>query len=201
MAFNYKEYWESRYKEWWNSGAWSYWDNAIFKADYINKLIKDNNIKSVVEIWCWDWANLSLYKWFDSYLWLDVSDKAIELAKKINNGSKYKFSKYNWDEDIKADMTLCLDVTYHIFPMEEWKRVINNTIDIASDIVVFYSFPCPTWHVKHINNYNLIEYLKDYCKQLWYSIKYDIDSVPPNSNSRFIIIYKDGRCNSDINCV
>lgn len=193
MAFDYKLYWEWRYKEWWNSWAGSYWDNAIFKANYINKLISDNNIKSVTEIWCWDWNNLSLYKWFDTYMWLDVSEKALELAKENNKNNKdvlYYFKKYKWDEIIKSDITLCLDVTYHIFPREEWEKVINHTIELSENIVVFYSFPSPAGHVKHINDYNLIEYLKDYCHKYGYLIVYDIDNIPPNSNSRFIIIYK-----------
>ena len=81
MVVDTKDYWEQRYNQGGNSGAGSYGDNAKFKADFINKLVKKHKIKDCIEFWCWDGNNLALSD-IDGYLGLDVSKKAIDLCEK-----------------------------------------------------------------------------------------------------------------------
>ena len=177
---DYKRYRDDRYIQWGNSGAGSYWDNASFKADYLNKIIED---KTVIEVWCGDGNNLSLYKGYKSYLGLDVSQKAIDICKEML--PELEFGLFDYSKR-SADVVLCLDVTYHIFPRKEWEQVIDYCYDTATDFVVFYSFLSPDGHAKHINDYNLKQYLID----KWRNFYIDTENVPPNSQSRFITIKK-----------
>lgn len=181
--FDYKNYWDSRYKQYGNSWAWSYWDNAIFKANFINQFIKENNIKSVLEVWCGDWNNLGLYE-IENYLWLDVSEKAIDICKEI-----YKWDDSKWFRIMdytkplkKVDLVLCLDVLFHIFPKTEWEKTIKYCLENWKNIL-FYTFPKWDWSAKHVNDYDFEWYLKenyiDYIKS---------DLIPPDSNSRFYIV-------------
>lgn len=181
---DYKAFWNNRYLQWWHSWAGSYNENGIFKADFINNFIKENNIIDVIEFWCWDWSNLALYK-AKHYLWLDVSEKAIEICKeKFKNDFKKEFEVYDPNKDYwKYDLSLSLDVTYHILDRKEWEDYINQVIN-AWKFAIFYSFPKPNWHAPHINDFAFEEYLKSITE-------YEkIDLIPPNSQSRFFIIKK-----------
>jgi len=189
MWFDYKAYREERYKTWWNSWAWSYWENALFKADIINYLIDELKVNSWVEVGCWDWHNLWLYN-FKEYLWLDVSAKAIEKCKNIyvaDNSKEFKLYE-PWKEK-QRDMSLCLDVTYHIFPRKEREETILETVRLWKKYVLFYSFLNPSWHVKHINDYDFKSYITDVCAEKWYDMRI-MDKKPPKSESRFVLIIK-----------
>jgi hypothetical protein len=47
---NSKQYWEKRYRSGGGSGSGSYNNLAVFKAEIINAFIKENDVKSVVEL-------------------------------------------------------------------------------------------------------------------------------------------------------
>ena len=178
----------NRYIENSNSWKWSYWENAIFKANFINNFIKENNIKTVTEFWCGDWNNLELYK-IENYEGLDVSEKAINICKEKFKEDKTKQFSILTDWEYKAELTLSLDVTYHIFPKIEWKKYINKVINSATKFAIFYNFPKWTANAPHINDYNFEEYLKELSEKKNFTyIKSDL--VPPESNSRFYIITK-----------
>jgi hypothetical protein len=186
--FDYKAYWNNRYINNWNSWKWSYWENALFKANFINNFIKENNITTVTEFWVWDWNNLELYN-IKNYEGLDISEKAIEICKDKFKDDKTKvFSVLN-DWEYQAELTLSLDVTFHIFPKNEWKNYINRVIDSAVRFAIFYSFPKWTANAPHLNDYNFEEYLKELSKRNKFTYYKDA-SIPPESNSRFYIIIK-----------
>ncbi len=188
-SFDYAKYWEQRYKDWWNSWKWSYWENAEFKAAIINKFIEENNIISVTEFGCWDWNNLWLYN-IKNYEWLDISKEAINKCKELyKSKSSHQFSVIDMNEIYKAEMTMALDVTYHIFPRSNWESFINKVIDSATEYAIFYSFLNPNWHAIHINDFNFIEYIEQLSKEKWFSYEV-LDLVPPDSQSRFVIIKK-----------
>lgn len=189
MTFDYKQYRESRYQSWGNSWRWSYNENARFKAEVINVFIQAHAISSVIEVWCGDGNNLALYE-CQEYLWLDISPTIVDYCKwKFYNDTTKRFELYDHSITEKADLTLCLDVTYHIFPREEWEKTIKKTIKMANKYAIFYSFPAPNWHAMHINNYNFEEYLFKYCKRNKYEVE-KLEITPPDSNSRFYIVKK-----------
>jgi hypothetical protein len=49
------------------------------------------------------------------------------------------FSVLN-NSEYKAELTLSLDVTFHIFGKKEWKDYINKVINSATKYSIFYSF-------------------------------------------------------------
>ena len=138
--FKYIDFWNNRYLAGGNSGAGSYGANAKFKADFLNKFIKKHGIKSVLEIGSGDGANLALYE-IENYLGLDVSEEAVRMCKEKFKGDKTKNFEiadglprlWSIDEKFKpkttADLVICFDVLYHIFPREEWEKTIKYCID------------------------------------------------------------------------
>lgn len=87
-----RQYWEERYKKGGNSGAGSYNRLAEFKAEVINKFVKENNVSSVIEFGCGDGNQL---KYFDipSYIGCDISPTVIEHCAKMFQNDKSKTFK------------------------------------------------------------------------------------------------------------
>ncbi len=54
------KYWEQRYAVGGNSGVGSYGKFANFKAEVINKFVREHKIKSVIEFGCGDGNQLKL---------------------------------------------------------------------------------------------------------------------------------------------
>lgn len=190
MSFDYKAYREQRYKNWWNSGKWSYNENARFKADFINKFIIESGIIDVIEVGSWDGNNLSLYE-AKKYTWVDVSAEAIKKCKNMfEHKDNMTFEEYRKWENTPADLSLCLDVTYHIFPRKEREEVIDDVIRLWKKYVLFYSFLAPKWHAQHINDYPFREYIEKLSKEKWYDLRVFNDTIPPDSNSRFVLLIK-----------
>jgi len=77
---NSKQYWEKRYRSGGGSGSGSYNNLAVFKAEIINAFIKENDVKSVVELGCGDGNQLQLFE-FNTYIGYDVSDAVVEICR------------------------------------------------------------------------------------------------------------------------
>lgn len=127
-----KNYWIDRYKVGGNSGAGSYNQLAEFKAEVINKFIEDNNIDSVIEFGCGDGNQLKYFK-FKTYLGLDISVDAIELCRKlfINDQTKtFKLASKFHDE--KANLTISLDVIYHLIENDVYELYMANLFNASN---------------------------------------------------------------------
>src|SRR5690242_3122883 len=70
-------YWENRYRKNGTSGSGSYGRNAKYKADFLNRFVKDHKIDRVIEFGCGD-GNQAMQFHFPNYIGLDVSPTAIE---------------------------------------------------------------------------------------------------------------------------
>ena len=57
-----EQYWENRYLNGGNSGIGSYGKIAEYKANVINKFIKDNDVFTVIEFGCGDGNQLALFE-------------------------------------------------------------------------------------------------------------------------------------------
>lgn len=181
--FNYRKYWENRYKNWWNSGEWSYWLDAEFKAKIINKIIKDNNIKSVFDFWCWDWNNLWLYK-AKEYTWFDISETALKICKKKYKEDKTKKFIEKLDSK-KYDLVLCLEVLLHITDKKDWEEAIDYIIK-KGKLVLIFTFIDVEEEARHINNFKLLDYLDK--KNIKYSV---LEEKAPIALSKFVLIWND----------
>lgn len=149
-------YWERRYQSGKNSGAGSYSKLADFKANIINSFVLEHNTTHVIEFGCGDGNQLKLAN-YPEYLGFDVSETAIKICKESFVGEPNKNFKLvsNYAGET-ADLTLSLDVIYHLVEEAVFSSYMNMLFDAATKYVIIYSsntnispdrFTAP--HVKH----------------------------------------------------
>ena len=132
-------YWEDRYKRKGNSGAGSYGRLAIFKAEILNAYVADNNIHTVIEYGSGDGHQLTLAE-YPEYLGFDVSHTAIDICRGLFANTLTKtFAHYDDYNAEKADLTLSLDVIYHLVEDSVYEHYMARLFDSAKDHVIVYS--------------------------------------------------------------
>lgn len=134
------DYWENRYKQKGNSGSGSYGQLAEFKADVINNFIRKNDIKSIIEFGCGDGNQLSLFN-VHEYIGLDVSESVIEKlrGKFADDMNKYFYQVSEFNHNIKSDLTLSLDVIYHLIEDNIYNEYMQKLFDYSDRYVIIYS--------------------------------------------------------------
>ena len=136
---NSGNYWEQRYKQGGNSGPGSYHNLAKFKAKHINEFVKNNNIKTVLELGSGD-GNQLKYFHFESYTGYDVSQTAIAICKeKYQNDSSKQFKLLTSYTHQPADLALSLDVIYHLVEDEIYTDYMNKLFSSLHKFVIIYS--------------------------------------------------------------
>ncbi|MBN1281449.1 MAG: class I SAM-dependent methyltransferase [Alphaproteobacteria bacterium] len=137
--FDSKNYWINRYESGKNSGAGSYGKLAEFKAEIINDFVKSNDIKSVIEFGSGDGAQLALAE-YPKFLGFDVSKNSINLCKKkFSNDKTKKFLLMNEYKSQKADLTLSLDVIYHLVEDDVFESYMKSLFKASDKFVIVYS--------------------------------------------------------------
>ena len=71
-AFQSSAYWQERYRQGSNSGPGSYGRLALFKAEIVNRFVRDHNIADIIEFGSGDGAQLTLAD-YPRYVGVDVS--------------------------------------------------------------------------------------------------------------------------------
>ena len=200
--FKSNKYWENRYNSGGNSGSGSYGKLAQFKADTINKFIKEEKIQNIVEFGCGDGNNLSLYS-INSYIGIDVSNKAIKICKsKFKNDLSKKFftlSEFKMQENSNknAELILSLDVIYHLIEDEVYNEYMELLFNTSSKYIIIYASNyneefCT--HVKHRKFTNWIKEnkknwsLKNFIKNIY---KYDSKNPTETTFADFYIFERD----------
>jgi SAM-dependent methyltransferase len=133
------EYWENRYRIGGNSGAGSYNNLADFKAEIINGFLENKKNISVIEFGCGD-GNQLKYLNLKKYLGYDVSEKAIQLCTEIykkDSTKSFKLLSSHCDEI--AELTLSLDVIYHLIEDQTFSNYMNKLFEASSKYVIIYS--------------------------------------------------------------
>jgi len=150
------EYWEDRYKMGGNSGAGSYNHLAEFKGEIINKFVSENNIETVIEFGCGDGNQLQYFQ-FRSYLGYDVSQSAISICTEMyKHDSSKQFRMMNSSGEERADLSLSLDVIYHLIEEEVYLDYMKKLFFSSNKFVIVYSSnsgenenPPVVPHIKH----------------------------------------------------
>jgi len=134
-----EEYWRRRYRSGGNSGAGSSRKLGAFKAEVLNSFVSDKQIRTVIEYGCGDGSQLRLAE-YRSYMGLDVSPDAIAQCRKIFSGDESKTFKL-MDEytNETAQLTLSLDVVYHLVEDSIFNAYMNRLFDSSTDFVIIYS--------------------------------------------------------------
>lgn len=139
VTFSSAAYWETRYASGGNSGDGSRGDNARLKADYLNRFVKDYEVRSVVEFGCGDGWQLSLANYPD-YLGLDVSETAVEKCRTLFALDTHKrFYRLPTAWPVVAQLSLSLDVIYHLVEDSVYLKHLDDVFGAATRFVILYT--------------------------------------------------------------
>ncbi|WP_440115533.1 class I SAM-dependent methyltransferase [Paenibacillus sp. QZ-Y1] len=169
QPFDYKGYWEQTYRSGETSGRGSYGVLAEFKAEVVNGLIQRESISSVIEFGCGD-GNQLQYMNYGEYLGMDVAASSVRLcASKFANDASKSFMLYTpglWINRgfLKADLTVCLDVLYHITDETDFRNTLYDILHTSAEWVVLYTRLKENGNpgIDTIQDRNLFDYLLDY---------------------------------------
>lgn len=156
-------YWERRYAHGGTSGAGSFGALAQFKADVLNEFVRRNNVESVIEFGCGDGQQLALAK-YPRYLGFDVSPTTIAKTIQAFCGDLTKsfalYDPHRYVDSagmINADLTISLDVIYHLVEDEVYALHLKHVFGSARRYVILYTSDAATFrtstqspaHVRH----------------------------------------------------
>lgn len=133
------QYWEQRYQNQGNSGSGSYGALAEFKAQVLNQFIQEHQINSVIEFGCGDGHQLQLAN-YPNYTGIDVSRTALSRCQQIF--SKDQTKKFVHSSEYKTtlhQLSLSLDVIYHLIEDESFINYMKNLFSSSSNFVIIYS--------------------------------------------------------------
>jgi hypothetical protein len=137
-------YWQQRYEHGRDSGAGSYGEAAEYKAAFLNRLVSEQKVDSVVEFGCGDGAQLGLAA-YPSYTGLDVAPGAIDLCvQRFGDDPTKSFLLYNpahWHNrgTVRADLGLSLDVVQHLVEDELLAQHLRHLFEASNRWVALYT--------------------------------------------------------------
>jgi len=176
-------YWENRYLHGGNSGSGSYNDLALFKAEIINRFVKENNVGSVIEWGCGD-GNQLLFAEYPDYIGLDVSEEAIRICSEKFFNDKSKRFIHIGQEGVfnqKADLVLSLDVIYHLIEDDVYDTYMKRLFLSSNRYVCIYSCndddDFPAVHIKHRK---FTEWIDNNVGDQWKLLSYIKNKYPYN---------------------
>jgi hypothetical protein len=133
------DYWEQRYKSGGDSGAGSYRQLAEFKAQLLNDFVKTNHITTVIEYGSGDGNQLQLAD-YPAYTGFDVSPSAIQRCQMLFKNDPTKSFKLMTDyAGERAQLTLSLDVIYHLVEDAVFNAHMQLLFDSAERFVIVYA--------------------------------------------------------------
>lgn len=140
-----QHYWEQRYRAGGTSGAGAYGRLAEFKAKVLNRFVAEHEVASVIEFGCGDGNQLSLGR-YPKYVGLDVSARAVALCRDRFRSDTLKsfylcdtFSFSQQFPNLSADLSLSLDVIYHLVEDDVFSAYMHNLFDVSTRYVIIYS--------------------------------------------------------------
>lgn len=190
-------YWNARYRLGGTSGLGSYGHLARFKAETLNNWIGSRQIASVIEFGCGDGNQLSLAK-YQKYVGLDVSRTAIQKCKtRFADDLSKSFFLYDSSCFVdraglfKADLSLSLDVIYHLIEDEIYKLYIDHLFAAADRYVIIYSSDTDSLRSSqpHVRHRCFSRYVRD-AFQHWVEIERIPNNYPADSCAEFVLFAK-----------
>ncbi len=181
-----ESYWDKRYEAGGNSGDGSYNQLAEFKADILNTFVSDNGITTIIEYGCGDGNQLRLAK-YPKYIGFDVSPNAISRClKSISNDETKTFKLMEEYGGETADLTLSLDVIYHLVEDIVFVDYMNRLFDSSEKYVVIYSSDTdenPVGTAEHVRHRNFSKWVTDN-KTKFKLIKHIPNKYPFNNDTK-----------------
>lgn len=197
--FDSQAYWEKRYLRGKHSGAGSYGKLAEFKAAVLNEFVAKNQIGTVIEYGCGDGYQLSLAN-YPQYIGFDVSVTAVQSCRKLfANDATKTFREMRDYGGETADLTLSLDVIYHLVEDEVYEAYMYRLFSSSNRFVVIYSSNCDGLNrvePKHIKHRRFSAWIEDNAKD-WKLIDHIPNKYPYtgiNDEGSFSDFYIYERC-------
>ncbi|MGB8649469.1 MAG: class I SAM-dependent methyltransferase [Mycobacteriales bacterium] len=151
-------YWERRYAAGEHSGKGSLGDLARYKSSVLNAFVAEHDISSVLEFGCGDGNQLAL-ACYPSYVGLEVAGSAVDAcARRYADDPGKSFlwfdpARFVNHGALTADLTLSLDVVYHLVEDDVFARHLAQLFEAARRYVVIYATdfdrPKNGAHVRH----------------------------------------------------
>lgn len=138
-----KAYWEMRYARGGHSGAGSSGRLAAYKAETVNRFVRQHNIRSVTEFGCGDGQQLQLAE-YPAYTGLDISKTAVvrcralfaeDVSKRFEIYTPSTFSP----ADFQADMAISLEVIFHLTEDDVYQLYMRHLFAAARRWVIIFS--------------------------------------------------------------
>lgn len=149
-----QDYWRQRYRRGGDSGAGSGGESARFKASVLNAFVRELGVDSVIEFGCGDGRQLELSE-YPNYSGLDISQEAVNRCRKLffHDATK-SFSLVEDYDGAKADLSISLDVLFHLVEDEVYDSYLRMLFGASSRYVIIYSSdevsqPPSLSHVRH----------------------------------------------------
>jgi SAM-dependent methyltransferase len=136
--FDSGDYWDRRYRQGGTSGGGSVGRLAKFKAGVINRFVRDHDVRSVIELGSGDGSQLELAK-YPAYVGVDVSKAAVEATRKRFRHDPTKQFHSELPAGTSADLSLSLDVIYHLVEDRVFEQYMTTLFDAARRFVIVYS--------------------------------------------------------------
>lgn len=143
-----ESYWRRRYAFGGNSGAGSRGASARYKAEFVNAFVIKHEIMSLLDIGCGDGLNASLLN-VPSYCGVDIAPTALKLAQARCAGQGKSFTSVI--PDAASDMTLSMDVVYHLVEDDAFADHIR-VLGLARRYCLIYGtdfVAVPMAHIRH----------------------------------------------------
>ena len=156
MKLTSREYREGLYARGGNSGAGSHERLQEYKAQFIGRFVELNRVSSVMDFGCGD-GSFAASADLGSYTGVDVSTSAVARNReRFADRPSYRFHEIGELANLsRHDMTLSLDVLYHLLEDATFEQYINNLFLFAKRFVIIYSSDIdaddPTPHIRHRN--------------------------------------------------
>lgn len=147
-------YWEDRYRMKGNAGAGSFGASARYKADVLNAFVHGHAVNSVIEFGCGDGSQLALAE-YPTYLGFDISSAALARCRqRFCDDAKKRFALLEDYDGARVDLSLSLDVLYHLIEDETYFDYLDRLFAAAQLYAIVYStsttVPVKTLpHVRH----------------------------------------------------
>ena len=164
---NSSQYWEDRYQNGGNSGYGSYGVLSEFKANFVNRFLYQNKIKSIIEFGCGDSNQLKLIN-YPEYIGIDVSYKSIELCKQnFRNDNTKRFYHLSETPDVICDLAISMEVIFHLIEDDNFNNHMNYLFSHSSKFVIIYSSNVnkkQSFLQPHIKHRRFSDWINLYCK-------------------------------------
>ena len=148
-----EQYWIKRYAKGQGSGAGSHGKLATFKAEVVNRFVRERQIQSVIEFGCGDGHQLRLMR-FPHYTGFDVSPVALlKCTTLFENDATKRFKPIDQCNGETAELALSLDVIYHLVEDDVFEDHMAKLASAAEEYIIIYSsntdVETKESHVKH----------------------------------------------------